>query len=313
MIDITENILKQDKKNIVLEQLLRHFYSTKNVQIGYNQLKQKCNTRLSELGLGDDYGGVFDNHLRKFSDPSDPERKLTIQRSKTPKRTIIEANVDRIESYFTSENIMEQITSKPIKEDHEIEHKYWIEVERDVLKYHLEHENSLTSLGTRLRHLKDHNFMVEAVSDIQSPMRPSRWKLFISKPTEKEFQFDKSSMLLLYYLAEMHLSKNQFPFEFIISYAGPFNDNEELFSSHEKKESEGKLIDYFSSWCSRFHNHVVREVDKQELLNHKKDEPYNLEDNETLRLYTSFLEEFTKYMHIVIRARHLPPINIRWS
>jgi hypothetical protein len=108
-----EDELKEHKELIIILESVRYCKTNTTARIRYAQLKRNSNDRLAKLTDGQyvDFGGGFENYIRKF------EEEGLVERIKVESKTFIipdDGKIGNLFDKFKSKRILEQHAAKPI-------------------------------------------------------------------------------------------------------------------------------------------------------------------------------------------------------
>lgn len=330
MYHASKAVLESDRKNIIREQCVDALEGTQSTKIQRARLKELCDKRVKALGLGLSYNPTsFSKDIKALSgDELTPDhlKHISIEdvyvAPGSPKydRFII-PHIDRIKSYLqsielseSSQNMEHKDITQVIFKSEYLDPTIWEDEWKRVMRYQIEEDKSLkTIIGLKRR--KDHEFMVNAVADIESHTRPSRWRISTFFPDNAKFFFDRQSMKALNRLVELHLARNRFRFKFIIEYLGPFEERDylegEVFDRTKEKE-----IKYFFFWASAFHGITLTEEDKTAIRRYLSTPPNKLEerlvdsvDLKIVELLTKFQNTLKEYVQVAMKSNSLAPLG----
>ncbi|GEM_PF-4078478 len=331
MLEIENDILKRDKKLIILEQVFKHHEASRENRIRFNTLRRLCDKRIMSLGMGVQYGGNFVSHLDAWQGHEDePEDRRCLRIERRPWKegavknmTWIVPNIERIKDHFQSLKFTE--SSKDLRhvnladasaayERKNLTNDLMEDEWKRIIKFDIESNNSFVSRIDKFRHRKDYQFMIDSVAELASSLRPRRWSVSYLSPHDKTFRFDREEVQSLIHLTEKLHARNPFPFKFVLEYLGPLSDNQ---STDLQVEWRNKQMDYFVRWARIYENHVVTHEEKGELAelwaHPEKWESEALESvkrSETARLFVKFASFFGRLCDMALRKRVLPPLDL---
>ena len=272
------DLLKEDKRYLVAEQCLELVASLKTNRFRRARLLEACSKRVKALKLGVSFNpNTLDKIIEAFQGDEltpDDQKLLEVKNipvaEGSPKHdSFIVPNVDRLKAFLESASLN---SSNATHEDLTVEKRYrkspidekLIENEwRMAIKTQIERDNSPRTL-IKLKTRKDHSFMVDAIADIQSHVRPSRWKVSVFHNENNNFLFDKDAMRDLASFIETYLIRNAYPFKFVIEYLGPFAGEDPIRGEILGRSNE-KKVKHFILWASMFHKHFVTSEERTKI------------------------------------------------
>jgi len=191
--EIDKKALVNDKKLIILQEILRHNDNANAAEsMRYSSVRNWCNDRLAELteGRETDFGGSFENLIKKLEGRDDPDEKFLVRIKKGKKKTYLMPNIPKIIDYLQRKRQNTFLT--PHDQDFQVNQELLRQVIKvrsldRIDKYHQEivalHERS-EALGQGFSPHEimksDYEFLRDATADYYATMLAGIWRLYVS-------------------------------------------------------------------------------------------------------------------------------------